>query len=248
VQLLPYIEQSAVYEKFDLSVNVQNAINDPRATTQEVALFLCPSDPQEGRMGALNYGRNSYMPNFGAWADPGTAAASPTGADPNPQRTGPFWWNSKCKLTDIPDGTSNTAMFSEVRRGYYPTVSDPSLRVDSYGATLSSATDLATPPASCQTPGATPVLKYSGLEYFRGALSITGWYNHTATPNTQQYYDCHDGGFSKGHHFARSYHSGGVNVALSDGSIRFFRDSIPIATWVAIGTKGAGEPVDASSN
>ena len=45
------------------------------------------------------------------------------------------------------------------------------------------------------------------------------------------------------HHFARSYHQGGVNVALCDGSVRFVRDSIPLATWVAMGTKAGGEVV-----
>jgi prepilin-type N-terminal cleavage/methylation domain-containing protein/prepilin-type processing-associated H-X9-DG protein len=243
VQLLPYVEQASVYQTFDLTRNVQSDVNDPKATRQEVPMFLCPSDPQDGRMGALNYGRNSYMPNVGATADPGVAAASNQGADPNPKLTGPFWFNSKCKLTDVADGTSNTAMFSEVRRGYYPNASDPSLRIDSYSVTLNTTTDNATPPASCQTPGSSS-LKYSGLEYFRGALSVTGWYTHTATPNSQVYYDCHDGGFSRGHHFARSYHLGGVNVALCDGSVRFVRDSISPANWIAMGTKSAGEVFD----
>src|SRR5262249_42745157 len=30
---------------------------------------------------------------------------------------------------------------------------------------------------------------------------------------------------------ARSYHSGGVNAAMSDGSVRFFKNSINVATW-----------------
>ena len=97
----------------------------------------------------------------------------------------------------------------------------------------------------CQFATGTP-LTYSGLEYFRGALPITGWYTHTTTPNTEQFYDCHDSGFGRGHHAARSYHLGGVQVAFSDGSIRFVRDSIPLATWIALGTKAGGEPVAAS--
>ena len=32
---------------------------------------------------------------------------------------------------------------------------------------------------------------------------------------------------------ARSYHAGGVNAVLSDGSVRFFKDSIDIGTWRA---------------
>jgi prepilin-type processing-associated H-X9-DG protein len=40
---------------------------------------------------------------------------------------------------------------------------------------------------------------------------------------------------------ARSYHTGGVNVALMDGSIRFYRDSISLATWRALSTRAGGE-------
>jgi prepilin-type processing-associated H-X9-DG protein len=40
---------------------------------------------------------------------------------------------------------------------------------------------------------------------------------------------------------ARSRHAGGVNVAFCDGSIRFIRDSISLATWQALGTMDGGE-------
>jgi prepilin-type processing-associated H-X9-DG protein len=42
---------------------------------------------------------------------------------------------------------------------------------------------------------------------------------------------------------ARSQHSGGVNAALADGSVRFFRDSIDPIVWRGLGTKAGGEPV-----
>jgi prepilin-type N-terminal cleavage/methylation domain-containing protein/prepilin-type processing-associated H-X9-DG protein len=242
VQLLPYVEQAAAYSLFDLTRNVQSNINDTGTAkspaAQDIALFLCPSDPSPARV--LDYGRNNYMASLGAWADPGSDTA---GGDPNPKLSGPFWFNSKCKLTDIADGTALTAMFSEVRRGYYPNTSNPVLRVDSYGQSLTSATDMATP-QQCKFPVANgSTLTYSGLEYFRGALPITGWYTHTATPNSQIYYDCHDNGFGKGHHAARSYHLGGVNVAFCDGSMRFISDTIAPATWIALGSKTGGEPI-----
>jgi len=40
---------------------------------------------------------------------------------------------------------------------------------------------------------------------------------------------------------ARSRHTGGVNAALSDGSVRFVRNSIAIATWMAMGSMAGGE-------
>jgi len=38
-----------------------------------------------------------------------------------------------------------------------------------------------------------------------------------------------------------SYHTGGLNVGLADGSVRFIRDGIAIATWRALGSKSGGE-------
>jgi prepilin-type processing-associated H-X9-DG protein len=40
---------------------------------------------------------------------------------------------------------------------------------------------------------------------------------------------------------ARSRHSGGVNVSLCDGSVRFVRDSIDLATWVALSSMAGGD-------
>jgi len=40
---------------------------------------------------------------------------------------------------------------------------------------------------------------------------------------------------------SRSYHMGGVNILLMDGSVRFVRDSIPQAAWHALATRAGGE-------
>jgi prepilin-type processing-associated H-X9-DG protein len=42
---------------------------------------------------------------------------------------------------------------------------------------------------------------------------------------------------------ARSRHTGGVNVALCDGTARFVNDSIAWATWQALGTSRGNEVV-----
>lgn len=42
---------------------------------------------------------------------------------------------------------------------------------------------------------------------------------------------------------ARSKHTGGVNAAFADGSVRFIRDGINPQTWQAMGTKSGGEVV-----
>ena len=46
---------------------------------------------------------------------------------------------------------------------------------------------------------------------------------------------------------ARSYHPGGVNVLLGDGSVRFVKTTVNGATWRALGTVAGSEVVSAES-
>jgi prepilin-type processing-associated H-X9-DG protein len=46
---------------------------------------------------------------------------------------------------------------------------------------------------------------------------------------------------------ARSNHTGGVNAAMCDGSVRFFKNSINIQTWQAVSTTQGGEVISADS-
>jgi prepilin-type processing-associated H-X9-DG protein len=48
-------------------------------------------------------------------------------------------------------------------------------------------------------------------------------------------------GMGLGFFAARSFHPGGVNVALGDGSVRFVSESIELETWRALGTCAGGE-------
>ena len=45
---------------------------------------------------------------------------------------------------------------------------------------------------------------------------------------------------------ARSKHPGGVHASLSDGSVRFFSNTINLATWRALSTSKGGEVIDSS--
>jgi len=40
---------------------------------------------------------------------------------------------------------------------------------------------------------------------------------------------------------ARSFHPGGVNAVLADGSVRFFSNRIDARAWRALGTRRGGE-------
>jgi prepilin-type processing-associated H-X9-DG protein len=44
-----------------------------------------------------------------------------------------------------------------------------------------------------------------------------------------------------------SYHPGGINTLLADGSVRFIKNSINPPTWWALGTRANGEVISSDS-
>ena len=49
--------------------------------------------------------------------------------------------------------------------------------------------------------------------------------------------------YSTTSNFARSYHTGGVQLAMADGSVRFASENIDRATWQAVGTRMSNEVI-----
>jgi prepilin-type N-terminal cleavage/methylation domain-containing protein/prepilin-type processing-associated H-X9-DG protein len=240
--LLQYLEQGNKYNQFDWTVDINSSATNGAARAQDVKVYLCPSDPGTGRFFAAGgpTGRNNYMPNMG-----NNANFHDTDTPPNRVRAnGVFFRNSAIRFAEITDGTSNTAMFSECKRG--PTTTPGS----GQDLLVSTAVDAGTwdgsaayntdRPADCENR-MLGVGNYRGGQYYRGGVIWTGFYNHTLTPNFKGR-DCHRaGGFDSGHFAARSYHPSGVNVGLCDGSVRVVTDSIDLPTWRAAGSRGDGE-------
>jgi prepilin-type processing-associated H-X9-DG protein len=46
---------------------------------------------------------------------------------------------------------------------------------------------------------------------------------------------------------ADSLHPGGINTLMTDGSVKFIKNSINRATWWALGTKANGEVLSADA-
>jgi prepilin-type processing-associated H-X9-DG protein len=144
------------------------------------------------------------------------------------------------KITAITDGTSNTVMFSEVLPFG-----------DALGAASSSS------PAGTNEDGRGAVL-FPGPG---GNMFVTFTQPNSSTRDRLFHCDIRipanhpdklacdrisasayrtDGNLWAA---ARSKHTGGVNVCLADGSVRFVRDSVNLQTWQAMGTKSGGEVV-----
>src|SRR5207244_11983171 len=78
----------------------------------------------------------------------------------------------------------------------------------------------------------------------RGAKWINGHYadanyNHHLLPNDPRW-DCSNASHNPGQAAARSLHSGGVNVLLGDGCVRFVTNGIDAAVWQALSTRAGG--------
>jgi prepilin-type N-terminal cleavage/methylation domain-containing protein/prepilin-type processing-associated H-X9-DG protein len=253
--ILAYVEQANKFNQFNFLFDVTSATNAP-ARRQDVPIFKCPSETSTASFtdGGETVGRINYFGSIGDLADcgrfnPGDPLGGPFYIQ---QPTNPGETPVGCPIAGIIDGTSNTAMFSEVMRSRTAN----STTVD-YTTNVRSGTDIASPPglydgrnvSGCQGGTVTRNINYVGLQYYRGGINHQSFYNHTLPINwnkqqqvaANQKYTCGDNGFRRAHIAASSYHAGGVNVCLCDGSVRFVRESIDFAVWQAVGSRAGGE-------
>jgi prepilin-type N-terminal cleavage/methylation domain-containing protein/prepilin-type processing-associated H-X9-DG protein len=244
VYLLPYFEEGNRFTLWKMNQSPYAVDNLP-ARTQDLSVLLCPSDSSSAFRTTVvngetfNHGRTNYHPNFGATADPLSANGAVQGAFL--AKSGP---PVGFRFLDVSDGTSNTALFAEIRRGQ--------LTAATWRNTLANLVQNTTWDATaglnesrlsvCDTPYSTN--DATGLEYWRGSVANTMMYTHTMAPNSPLRDCMRSGDLDKGHLAARSYHTGGVNVARVDGSVSFVRDSVTPANWRAFGTRAGGEVVN----
>jgi prepilin-type N-terminal cleavage/methylation domain-containing protein/prepilin-type processing-associated H-X9-DG protein len=246
--ILPYVEQASKYAQFDFKYDVRSDSHNLQARAQDVAIYLCPADPSDQVFTeTVVFGRSNYFGNLGANGNPYQLSDLTVGM---------FNFVQKIRISDIQDGTSNTAMLSEVKRTVTPfTGASQAAGLYPTNVTYVSGFDDTQEVSACSA--GLPALKYTGLMYFRNLLS-TSLYTHTLPINFSGY-DCianqanplhpdvnGNNFFEEAHLAARSYHTGGVNVAFGDGSVRFIRDSIPLATWKMLGTRSAGDVPDST--
>lgn len=238
-RVLPYLEQMNVYQliRFDLKWN------DPlnaAAAAQRVNVFMCPSD-SAGQV-PVTYGPNNYYCNQGTQIlFGGVPPTNPT--NPNfgmPPADGVFYTNSFIPFAEILDGLSNTAAVAEKVTGDWnnglATVKSDTFQPGTYPATPDQALQQcrAIDPTNLSFQGYSNV----GAPWLY-AYHSTSFYYHIAPPNERS---CM---YPPGRIMttANSYHPGGVQVALCDGSVRWVNESVDIWAWRALGTRRAGETI-----
>ncbi len=252
-QLNPYLEQTAVFNRMDLDaplflLNPTPTITPANqfAVQQVIPLFLCPSDsvkPLASGYGVPALGPTAYAACNGSGASP-WGNGSPWDAD------GAFRAKLPCRVGEVTDGLSNTAAFSESTRGDGPLSAAGAIPGDPQKVYASVSV---VNPANCAAATTWNVQQPRGYLWATGEIR-SGSYNHAARPNAPEP-DCianlilpgEQNYTAYGYRAARSAHTGGVNLLLLDGSVRFVSDAVRPETWTALATRAGNEVVSDSS-
>jgi len=219
-RILPFIEQRPYSDKYeaDKTEYVFYIVKDIQGVV--VDTMMCPSDPSGPAYGGGGTD-NGFQGNYAVCAGGGTGT---TTIDMNVVKNDPgglFGQNSAYGFRDCLDGSSNQLLLSEgIIRG-------------KTGACWG---------------------ELGG--YWGGAPHGSYGFSSAEPPNTSvadRVYSCKSttwpkapcengnaGGLSGRWNFARSYHPGGVNAALADGSVRFVSETIDRLTWRYLGIRNAG--------
>jgi prepilin-type N-terminal cleavage/methylation domain-containing protein/prepilin-type processing-associated H-X9-DG protein len=250
-QLSPYLEQTNIYNRMDLKQPIYDATSPYNVTAanqfavaQKVSIFFCPSDrgvAVSTAYGVTDLGSTNYVACHGT----GIAnAGSPLNAD------GIFPAVKAVGILEITDGTSNTVAMSEsiLGDGAENTTTQPGDEKVAYKylGYSGGATGLPSDTACAATPVSWNGNQRRGFMWASGEARCVS-YNHYYTPNTKNF-DCVANDpmqtyISVGYRAARSRHTGGVNILMGDGSVRFARDSIDSQLWRNMSTRAGGEIV-----
>ncbi len=222
VALLSEVEQGALFDQYmqEMAGGANNWWHPAHQPSKEIELnsFVCPSDVTSQNFnqpwGGFGF-RGNYAGNQGL----GSVNRVDDLADPLATLTekGVFYYNSRTRIRDVTDGTSNTAGISEIRR-----VADAD---DCRGGLFSEGG------SNMYSHDNTPNTAVDDVI-------------DRCVDRPDQGLPCTGVGPNAAHRLtARSLHTGGAQVLLVDGSARFIPDSISAATWRGLGTIQGNETI-----
>ncbi|MGL6075402.1 MAG: DUF1559 domain-containing protein [Fimbriiglobus sp.] len=220
IELLPYIEQDNLKNRWNFQDI--NANRGPEGSTSSIVvkIFLCPSsttaqNPKATVLGNV-YGLNSYAGVAGKNSFRAFAGSAFTISN-----DGMFFINSRVRISGISDGTSNTAMFGERE--------NKDANFDRMYTNF-------------------PIAGWSGWAWCDQGNAIGDFLVGAAQPINWRIPDSATGANSSANPWVQqrlstmgSNHPGGASVAMADGSVRFVRDSTPLASLQALVTRAGGE-------
>lgn len=208
--LLPYIDQAPLYNQINFSYTSYYCTGGFNSQLlSPIPAAGCPSDPNAARMGNLPAVRglhSNYLPIQGSDLISLTA----------PYRSnGMFYTASSTRIREVTDGTTNTAMMSEILVGPDDAAvyNRPGQVWESYDGNTSITTLY--PPNTTVTD----IIPTGCVSSPRAPCTTSGTQTRLS---------------------ARSMHVGGAHVCMADGSVRFASDNINTLTWNNIGQRNDG--------
>lgn len=243
IEILPFLEELALYKQFDLSVSPADAKN-AQARSARLGVMLCPTDvfngspfmgsqgTQSGRFGDNwargNYGCNSSLWFCGREGSPGNEwySGSTAAGWADPTRRGVMGINTAVRSSQITDGLSKTCLLGELRagiaaidpRGVWALGNAASSSLWAHGGSFGDAYG-----PNCLEPRSDDIANCAQLQaQFGGEAALAakgmGCWDSLVAANVEQW---EQGG-------ARSMHSGGVFVSMADGSVRLITENIQV--------------------
>ncbi|HEV7280632.1 MAG TPA: DUF1559 domain-containing protein [Pirellulaceae bacterium] len=257
MHILPFMEQSAVYDGINFSGSTSPTQHVPWSPDQadaaglrptyrgvEISAFVCPADG--GLSPAAPNTNSQSRANYRASV--GTSVVDANGINNSWGDTdGMFRPVQGRNFAETFDGLSNTVMLSEMCM--YAGTNRTDVRGNTVGG-ISGSTNVGVTQACLAASeggagkklptGATlsnhrPGQRVSdGRPFFSAVVTQLGpnQISCTETQGDDNRYDVYT---------ANSRHSGGVQCTLGDGSVKFVADSVDLLVWRAAGTRGGGE-------
>jgi prepilin-type N-terminal cleavage/methylation domain-containing protein/prepilin-type processing-associated H-X9-DG protein len=268
-RLLAFMEQKPIYDAANFALAALNDVAPRFAAqanntvcTKRLSVFLCPSCPPPWWNSIDQSGvapGNTYFASFGSGLEfDGTQVVPPNGVF---QYLGPA-----IGVRDVTDGTSNTIAFGEWKVGDGDTTlftiptdivsipalpagiarNTPSILMPGGAATFQTYIDTC---SSDLAVAADRTARVASLgENWAFGLNAYSMGNVLLPPNPK-YPNCSlpSGLQTPGMYGLSSYHPGGANIVMADGSVRFLKDSTNRVTVWALGSRNQGEVVSADS-
>ena len=273
--LLPFLEETPVYNSINFNFGSDEtepiASRSLTAAIQSTAIdtsikaFQCPSDPLAGApdyQGTTN--TNNYYASVGTtmyWSQIGSTFPAYVPSINIPS-TGLFTMQASYGVQSCTDGTSNTIAFAEAAVGSQTAQLGQKLvgvvnvtALQPYETFQSTVPNAQAALQVCQAAWSNPNGGGSpdtqrGDNWSHGAMAMS-LFNTIAPPNLYNssfaYCSRIGSGARSDISNSDSWHPGGVNVTLGDGSVRFVKNSISIQIWMALGTRAGGEVISSDS-
>lgn len=237
VNLLPFIEQQPLYDRWNFADPLANTVGSTAHTAIVLNALLCPSDQiQQNPVQSSErfYAIASYGGNGGSQSHPPTSLSS----DGVYHATGPAAPGfPQVRPSMIVDGLSNTLFFGERNHvdPNYDTFYQAGWTTEPmwmWGWWAPSGGNFGLSDVTMSSFA--PINFKIGFSYANKPSSVSGAADFAAY-DTQRV--CSWG----------SQHPGGANFALADGSVRFLKQTIAPNVLRALGTRAGGEVTSADS-